>query len=195
MCLPSGILIKNRLLLFMKREFELILTIEENHPQARNKAFKELMQLHQHYLRQFIGSKLKDRRDAEEIYLDTWNKLYHWLVAGHRQYGKTVRPLLTKIAKDFIANHRRKKNIIAYVEKVNPGKTLIPQAEYDMEKNYLTQLLNQLPEKKRKTVELFNQGFSHEEIAAMVGWGSPESSRNQLKKIRAHLKEQLKRTI
>lgn len=179
----------------MKKEIELIKIVEENTNNGRETAFQSLVALHRLFLKRYIESRIKDQRDAEEIYWDTYRKLYYWLVLGKRQYGETVKYMLKRIAQDFISNHWRKKKIIDYVDQLKTKNAVIPEADYAISKNYLKELLSRLPEKKRRTVELFYDGYSHDEIAKLVGWATPESSRSQLKKIRSHLSEQLKRLI
>ena len=179
----------------MKKEIELIKIIEQNTDNGRETAFEALIALHQVRLRKFIESRIQDSRDVDEIFWDTFRKVYYWLVLGKRQYGETVKYMLRRIAKDFIANHWRKKRIIDYVEQVNNKSTVLPEADFMVSKHYLNELLGSLSEKKRRTVELFYDGYSHEEIAKIVGWANPESSRSQLKKIRSHLANQLNRLI
>ncbi len=176
----------------MKNELELILKVEQQGPPEQDRAFAELAAIHRSYLLKYIERRVSDRHDAEELCWDALLKLFNWLAAQKRTYGNSVRPILIKMANDLISNYRRRKSIFQYMDDLGLGKAEIPEALYHIEEGFLNRLLAELSDKERKTIELFEAGYNHQEIAESVGWANPDSSKAQLNKIRKFLRRKLR---
>ena len=170
----------------MKKELHYIKIIEERTGSERDRAFTALCAMHYDYLRNFIQKRVGDTRDMEEICSDTLLKIYYWLIKGRRQYGASIRPILTKVARDLIVSHYRKKQILVFMDELKSDKSEMPTDQFD-NLELFEKIIQGFTEKKRQTLLLFMQGFSHEEIAKTVGWKNASTSKNQLSRIRKEI--------
>ncbi|MEL6867702.1 MAG: RNA polymerase sigma factor [Bacteroidota bacterium] len=168
----------------MSRELQLIKIIATEAGVKKEQAFAALYRKYYTMVFNRIKKDVKDPRDAEELTTDVFNSTYRYLSAGKWQYGQTIKPFLYKVAGNLIINHWRVKKLTTYMDTLDANRPTAPEIESDINQEFLKKLISDLPEKKQRTFELSLQGYSHEEIAAMVGWQGKDSSKSQLAKIR-----------
>ena len=102
------------------------------------------------------------------------------------------RIIINEIIDEFRKNKRRK-DLIVSVEDNHPEETSHADIDYDIEAEYLEEMLNELPKGTRVVFNLFAiDGFSHKEIADQLGIGE-STSRSQLTAAKKLLRERLKK--
>lgn len=185
----------------MTDDQQLIKIIEDGAEQERDRAFSKLFRKYKDEIFVYIKKSVSDKRDADEILIDTFNKTYHKLISKTWEVGN-LRAYLYRVAKTTLLNHLTRKSFkrnlkTSHVGEITNEKQNSPEIDafYNEEHNkyVVKKLIEKLPLKQQKTLELNNLGYSHKEIAEKVGWANAQTSRNQLSIIRRALIDKLKK--
>ncbi len=137
------------------------------------KAFELVFEHYKNYLYLFIRKALPSEEDPEGIVQEVFISL--WLNRDNLDEDKPLKPWLFTIAKNQIYDHLRKiyskrkyLNTLLSDYSVNSGAAA-NEAEYWEFEHYLSEKINQLPERRREIFKLAKlEGKSYREIAALL---------------------------
>ena len=147
----------------------------------------------------FIQRSLPGDQDSESIVQDIFTRL--WINREHLDPAKSLNSLLYTMARNEIFAHLRKMLVRRrYIEELNhsvnePIHTSEQQFDYEELKRTISQLIKEMPEKRRKIFELSrDEGLTYKEIASKLNI-SENTVDTQIRKALSFLKENLRKRI
>ena len=162
-------------------------------------AFELVFYRYKGKLYNFMRRSLPADQDAESMVQDIFTKL--WINRYQLDPTKSLNAFLYTIARNEIYGQLRKLLVRRkYLEELsfsvpNSGASTEQQIEYNELIRLVTQLVNEMPEKRRVIYELSrNEGLSYKEIAQHLGI-SENTVDSQIRKALDYLKENLRKKM
>ncbi len=162
-------------------------------------AFELVFYRYKGKLLDFIRRSLPADQDAESMVQDTFTKL--WISRHQLDPAKSLNAFLYTIVRNEIYGQLRKLLVRRkYLEELSfstsgSGLSTEQQLEYNELVRLVTQLVKEMPEKRRVIYELSrNEGLSYKEIASQLGI-SENTVDSQIRKALDYLKENLRKKM
>jgi RNA polymerase sigma factor (sigma-70 family) len=168
-------------------EQELIRKCQQGHPVAQRKVYERYAPKMMMVCRRYV----KQVEDAEEVLSQGFIKVFSRM-GDYRSEGSFEGWIRTIMVREALMHLRAKKNFIDFTDQMERyGEQWHVEHRDDLEADYLLNLIDGLPPGYRTVFNLYAiDGYKHHEIAEALGI-SENTSKTQLMRARALLKDQL----
>ncbi len=163
---------------------------------GNRRAQKALFKAYSHKMFTLCYRYLKNKEDAEELVSDGFIKTFHHLGTYEYKNIKALEAWIRRIMINECLMFLRRKKITFLNDNIAVNVESGKKSDSVLEANELYDLILSLPDGYRTVFNLYTiEGYSHKEISKMLGI-SDATSRSQLTKARAALKQMVnKRNI
>jgi RNA polymerase sigma-70 factor (ECF subfamily) len=173
-------------------------TIDELIKRCRAGEHKAHELLYKQFASKMLGVCMRyavDKMEAEDMLQNGFIKVFQKLgdYRGEGSFEGWVRRIMVHCAIEYYRKHHKVLQVVDF-ESVGPGASAEPVALARLDAKDLLALIQQLSPGYRMIFNLYAiEGYSHKEIALILGI-TEGSSKSQLSRARAILKEQITRT-